>query len=323
MVIDVDDADQALGFVDHRGGDQVVALEHARHLLLVGGGKNAPPVRVHQFGDVNRALGAQQAVEPHRAEQLLGVVYDVKLEKPVRQVGGLAHVVDRVADRPVGRHRDELRLHAAAGGVLRIVQDLLDRAALGLRHLLEDLGLLILGQRLDDLRGIVGIEIADAFGDRLRRQFLEDLLADRFLDLGQRREVELTAQELDEARPKLGVERLDQVAGVGLVQVAREQPQRAGVAVPDRFADRFEKFGTDRTVLVAQVCRGVGRAPVLLVEHGVHAAPGAMRQRFVRLYAARLYLAITTEQFRERRALRSRPASGSSARAQATRQRAT
>ena len=166
-VIDVDDADQALGLVHHRGGDQVVALEHARHLLLVGGGENAPPVRVHQFGDMNRALGAQQAVEPHRAEQLLGVVHHVKLEKPVRQVGGFAHVVDRVADRPVRRHRDELRLHAAAGGVLRIVQDLLDRAALGLRHLLEDLGLLILGQRLDDLRGIVGIEVADAFGDGL------------------------------------------------------------------------------------------------------------------------------------------------------------
>ena len=76
LLDDVDDvvegqhADQALAVVDHRRRDQIVALEHARHLLLVVGGADPPAVVVHQLGDRHRPLGAQQPVERHRAEQL-------------------------------------------------------------------------------------------------------------------------------------------------------------------------------------------------------------------------------------------------------------
>ena len=110
--------------------------------------------------------------------------------------------------------------------------------ALGRRHLLEDFGLLLRGQVFEDVGRVVGIEIADALGDGLGGHLFEDFLADRVVDLGQRGEVELAAHQLDKARPQLGIERLDQVAGVGLVQLADQRLQGRGVAAFDRLAAR-------------------------------------------------------------------------------------
>ena len=66
--------------------------------------------------------------------------------------------------------------------------------------MLEDLGLLFLRQVLQNLDGVVRIQLADAFRDRLRRQFLENFLAYRVVDFRQRGEVEIRAQQLDEFR---------------------------------------------------------------------------------------------------------------------------
>ena len=136
----------------------------------------------------------------------------------------------RLPDGPDRRHRDELGLHAPAGGLFRVVEALRQRDALGRRQLLEDFGLLFLRQVFEDVDRVVGIELAHALGDGLGRQLFEDLLAHRVVDFGQRREVEVAAHQLDQLRPQLGIERLDQVAGVGLVQFADQRPQQAGVA---------------------------------------------------------------------------------------------
>ena len=167
-VVDRDDADQPVTIVDHRRGYEIVALELARHLFLVIGCTHSPALRVHQLGDRHRPLGAQQAVERDGALQAMGRIDDVEFVEALRQVGGLAHVVDGLPDRPERRHRDEFGLHAPPGGILRVVQDALDRDALGRRQLLEDFGLFLLRQVLDDVRGIIGIELAHAFGNGLR-----------------------------------------------------------------------------------------------------------------------------------------------------------
>ena len=124
--------------------------------------------------------------------------------------------------------------------------------------------------------GVVGIEIADALGDGLRRQLLEDFLADRVVDLGERREVELAAHQLDEARPQLGIERLDQVAGVGLVQLAGERLQRRGVAALDRRSRpvRGIRRGSRRPRRGTQ--RRARRGHVFLVEHAEPCGRDAM-----------------------------------------------
>ena len=176
-------------------------------------------------------------IKRHHAEQLLLRIDHVELVEAVRQVRRLAHVVDGVADRPRGWYGDEFGLHAPPGGAFRILEDALQRGALGRRQLLQDFGLLVLWQVFQNVGRIVGIEIADAFGNRLGRQLFEDFLAHRIFDLGECGEIELAAQQFDEARPQFGIERLDQVAGVGFVKVAAQRTQCAGVVALNERAD--------------------------------------------------------------------------------------
>ena len=129
-------------------------------------------------------------------------------------------------DGPIRPDRDELVLHPPAGGIFRIVEAALERDALDRRQLFEDLGLILLRQVLQNGDGVVGIELAHALGDGFRRQLFEDLLADGVVDLGQRREVEIRAHQRDQARAQFRVERLEDGAGVGLMQLADQLAQR-------------------------------------------------------------------------------------------------
>ena len=56
------------------------------------------------------------------AHQVIGRIDDEDLVEAVGQILGLAHIVDRLPDRPERRHGDEIGLHDAAGGVLRDIQ---------------------------------------------------------------------------------------------------------------------------------------------------------------------------------------------------------
>ena len=188
-------------------------------------------------------------------------------------------MVDGLPDRPRWRHRDELGLHAPAGRVFRIVQAARQRDSLGRRKLLQDFGLLVLRQILQDGDRIVGIELAHAFGDGLGRQLFEDFLADGIVDLGQRREVEVVPHEPDQAGAQLRLERLDQVADIGLVQVADQLAQRRGIRRRDRLRDALDKVLAHRPVLPAQR-RGIGRhGHVLFLEHAEPVAIKLCRNR--------------------------------------------
>ena len=116
--------------------------------------------------------------------------------------------------------------------------------------------------------GVVGIEIADAFGDGLRRQLLEDFLAHRVVDLGQRGEVEIAAQQFDEAaaaardRAPRSDRRCRTRAG--------RRPDRVRPAASrgvDPARDAFDEGLADRAVLVARQLRSLGRLGLVLIEH--------------------------------------------------------
>src|SRR5262249_43952095 len=155
------------------------------------------PVLFHQFRYGDGTLGAQQPVERHRAEKVLGVIDDINLEETVRQFDRFAQMVDGLTDGPGRRHRDQFGLHPRTGGIQRIFEAALDLRALRRGYLLQDLRLLFLWQILEQFGRVVGVELAHALRDGLRRQFLEDVLADRVVDFRQRREVELRAHQLD------------------------------------------------------------------------------------------------------------------------------
>jgi hypothetical protein len=164
---------------------------------------------LHQLGHRDRTLGAHQAVERNGAEKLAVRADHVDFEEPLRNILGFAHVVDRLPDRPCRRHRDELGLHPPPGGLFRVVEAAGERGAFGDRKLVENLGLVFLGQVLEDVDRVIGVELAHALGDGLGFQFLEDLLAHGVVDFGERREVEVGAHQLDELGARVGIERLD------------------------------------------------------------------------------------------------------------------
>jgi hypothetical protein len=172
------------------------------------------------------------------------------------------------------------------------MQDALDRAALWRRHLLEDFGLLLLRQVFKDVRCVVGIEVAHALGDGLGRQIFEDLFANGILDLSERREIELAAEQFDKTRAQVGIERLDQVAGVGLMQFADQRLQGCGVAAFDSLPHVVEEFRADRAIVVAE--GGSRRRPghVSLIDHAGLAVASVWNEKMARLYAPLSQLAI-------------------------------
>ena len=181
---------------------------------------NGVPRLMHDVFDLDRALGAQDLVEVDRAEQLEGRIDDEDLAETVGQVLVLAHVVDGLADRPERRHGDELGLHAPAGGLFRIVERAAQPDPLGERQLRQDLVLVLLVEVFQDVDGVVGIELLHRLGDLLVGQIVDDVEADRLVDLGQRGEIEILAEQFDQRAALLGQQRLEQVAELRLVQAA-------------------------------------------------------------------------------------------------------
>ena len=157
---------------------------------------------------------------------MLRVIDRVDFVEPVRQVRRVAHVVDRLPDGPVRRHRDEFGLHPPAGGIFRIKQAALERVALRRRQLFEDFFLVLFVEAFEQFDGVVGFQFANAFGDRLRLEFLEDFLADGIVDFVERREVEIGAGQFHQVDAVVGFERLDQVAEIGLMQFRHDLAQQ-------------------------------------------------------------------------------------------------
>ena len=98
-------------------------------------------------------------------------------------------------------------------------------------------------------------------------KLFEDLLADGVVDLGQRREVEIRAHQLDQARTQFRIERLDDRAGVRLMQIADELAQRAGVAGFERLDDPLDIIRAQVPVVVARRNGGRRHGDVFFVEH--------------------------------------------------------
>ena len=193
-------------------------------------------------------------------------------------------MVDGLSHGPCRRHRDELGLHAPAGRVFRIAQAARQRDPLGRRQLLQNLGLLVLRQILEDGHRIVGIELAHAFGHGFGRQLFEDFLAHGVVDLGQRRKIEVVPHQLDQAGTQLRVERLDQIADVGLVQIADQFAQRCRVAGGDRLRDALDVVLAHRPVLPAQRDGSRRHGHVFFLAHAEPGRDRALPQMMKRMW---------------------------------------
>ena len=220
------------------------------HLLLVVEHGDAATILVDKFLQRHHAARTQQHVERNRTLPVLVGVDGINFVEALRQVGCLAHVVDGVPNGPVRRHGDELGLHAPTGRIFRIFEAALELFAFRLRQLFEDFFAVLLVERFQDLDGVVGFELADALGDLFRLQFIEDLLADGFVDLVQRGEVEIGAGQFDELDAVVGLQSLDQVAEVGFMEFTHDVAQERGILALDGARDPGDEVVPDVALIV-------------------------------------------------------------------------
>jgi hypothetical protein len=120
------------------------------------------------------------------------------------------------------------------------------------RQLGEDVRLLVLVEILEQIDRVVGIELLEGLGHLLGGHVFEHLIAHRFVELGQRRGVEVLAESGNERPALLRAEQLDQIGEVGLMQRQRERAHLRGVALVEGCHDCVQKLGADTALFVAQ-----------------------------------------------------------------------
>ena len=191
---------------------------------------------------------------------MVGWIDHEDLEKGIGQivVAGVVDMVERLACGPEGRCGEQGRLHETACGLFGIVERALQGGAVDWRHGLQNLGPLLPVEILQNGDGVVALEVAHALGHGLRGQFVENVLANIVVDLDQRSKVEFSPHKLDKAGTVLVIQRLDQVADIGLVQMADQLEQPCGVVAGDGLGHRLHEGAVEVALFIAQA-DGVGR----------------------------------------------------------------
>ena len=102
------------------------------------------------------------------ADQVAPLVDDVEIEDHL-DVAVALQLGDGLADRHVFAQREDMRVHDAAGGLLGVLEQVLDHARFLRAHQVEDRGRQLLGQVVDQRRRVVGRDLLRELGDLLGR----------------------------------------------------------------------------------------------------------------------------------------------------------
>ena len=161
-------------------------------------------------------------------------------------------------DGPERRHRHEVRLHQTAGGILRIFEVALQRGAIAAAasapgfpagHRLGDV--------LEQVGGIVGLELGDGLGQHLVGQRRRELVAHGLVELGQHLRAEVAPQRLDQLRATGRLQQLDEVGEVARLQARDQRARMRPQARRQRLGDGSRQLGCGRSGLGAQLARGL------------------------------------------------------------------
>jgi hypothetical protein len=261
-VVDGDLAHQPAAGLDHRGADQVVLVEDVGDFLLVHVDGDLGH-RLHDLGQGRLALAGQQLADRQGADRREAGVDHIDVEEQLRQVvAGHADVVDGLAHGPELRRGQELALHQAAGRLVLVGQAGLDRRAVALVHGGQHLGALALVQVVDDVGGVVGVQLLQRLGQGGRRRGLQHLLAQVVVQLGDDLAQPFRIQDRDHLFAVGGRQEAHQVGDVGRIQGVDQLAQPRGVAAVGRVDDHLDIVGIERVVVaereVFQILDGFG-----------------------------------------------------------------
>ena len=208
-------------------------------------------------------------MERDAPDRLVARVDDVDLVEGARQVPGLAHVVDGLADRPERRQRHQLPLHQAAGAVFGPGEALRHPGPLRARDRVQDGRPPRRVEVLEHGHGVVAVHVGDRFRRPLGADFGDQRLADAVLDMGQHVAAEHVVGERDQAAALVRAEALDQVGGVGVVQRREEGADPVTVGGRERPAHFADETGGEAVepVLPASSGRRTARLPAPVFRH--------------------------------------------------------
>jgi hypothetical protein len=237
-VFHADGPQQAVAVVHYGHLDDVVAAHEARHLFLVGVGVDGLHVVAANGADGRAGIGGDEPVQRHHAHQVVVVVEDVQIEGVVAG-GRLADVLDRLRDRGMLAHGDDVRRHEPARGVLGVLEELLHLLGFLLLHEVEDLVRLLLGQLLDDLDHVIGRHAVEDARDLVLVERAHELQQGGIVELREHGARLLRAEEAEDVH-LVGLRQLaDGARDVGRMRVLEESGEPVVPAAFQQLPDRL------------------------------------------------------------------------------------
>ena len=155
-VVDGDDPHQPLLAVDHRHGQKVVALDHARHLFLIGIGADAHHLPGHHIAEPLLRIGRDQVAQRQHAGEVARGVGDVEGVDGLGVAGTAAHDLQGLGGAVKLLEVDELRRHQAARRFRLVPQHLRRDTPLGRAQLRQKAPHHLGGQLIEQAHPIVG-----------------------------------------------------------------------------------------------------------------------------------------------------------------------
>ena len=199
--------------------EQLVALQDARRLLLVGVGGDRDEVGGRDRGDRRIRLRGDQRAQVEHALQPPGRIGDVDIERLLDVGPQRAQPFDDLAGPQVGRDRDPLAGHATAGGILGVLHEHVDGGLLGVGNRLEDERADLLRQLLHDVGGDVVGDPAQDRRDAIRGEPDQEVLAVVRLEVAEHR-ADLVREARDEQVAQVALDARAGVGELGGVQLA-------------------------------------------------------------------------------------------------------
>ena len=175
---------------------------------------------------------------------------DEHLPEIGRQLLAGAQEIDDVADGPMLGHGDRVAPHQPAGGLLGIRERFLDRGAVVGIERAQHGALLLLLHVLDEGDRVVGLELAGDFGDLVRLELVEQLLAHPIVHLGEDVAVEQFGESGGERPPVAAVDQLEQIGDVGRVERLDQERARLRRRRPRPAPSPRGQFGLQPVVRV-------------------------------------------------------------------------
>ena len=213
-IVDGNVANQLALLIDHGHGSQIVLAEqvHDHFLILLDGylGRHG----LHQVRQQRGGCGNQQPLRCNGARQAAVVIGRVNVENLAVDLC-TAQVFDGFTDCLKLRHAQYVRRHQPTSGILVILEKLFDLLGLFDRQPLQKLLRLIGGEFPEHVGGVFRRHLGNHLGQAVPRQFVDNLVADAFVQQGDQLRGRTALQCEDDARPLHILEQLDDLGHVG------------------------------------------------------------------------------------------------------------